>query len=326
MTARVVGATLALVLLVGLLAPVLAVPADAAVAQHDYTLVDSSRPTPCTGAPDRTLHVSVFVPDGTGPFPVMLVAPGSGASQRPVARADAAAFAARGYVGVAVPFPCTNAPGETTLDPVVALDIYRQAADVSFVLDELLAKSATPADELFGVLDADRIGLTGTSSGGVTGLLFFNTCCTDARVDAIVVSHAFALPTGPELPVDGTYDWSRSIALYLWAACDDIVTPFDAAYDAFLHASPPKFFFQSVGAHSATVEYPGGTYDAFVDRYVAGDPSPELLATLVAAGDDPSYAYDVGRVSKLVVPPCHPGVAATPEGDVVEVLSPTLTG
>ena len=184
----------------GLLAPVLASPAHAAIVQHDYTLVDSSRPTPCTGAPDRTLHVSVFVPDGTGPFPVMLVAPGSGASERPIARADAAAFAARGYVGVAVPFPCTNAPGETTLDPVVALDIYRQPADVSFVLDELLTKSATPADELFGLLDADRIGLTGTSSGGVTGLLFFNTCCTDTRIDAIVVSHAFAIPTGPDAP------------------------------------------------------------------------------------------------------------------------------
>ena len=325
MTGRVVGATLALVLFVALLAPGLASPADAAVVQHDYTLVDVSRPTPCTGVPDRTLHVSVFVPDGTGPFPVMLVAPGSGASQRPIARADAAAFAARGYVGVAVPFPCTNAPGETTLDPVVALDIYRQPADVSFVLDELLAKSVTPTDELFGLLDADHIGLTGTSSGGVTGLLFFNTCCTDTRIDAIVVSHAFAIPTGPALPVDGTYDWSRPIALYLWAACDDIVTPFDAAYDAFLRASPPKFFFQSVGAHSATVVYPDGTYDAFVDRYVAGDPSPALLATLLAAGDDPSYAYDVDRVSKLAVPPCHPDTAATPEDDVVELL-PRLTG
>jgi hypothetical protein len=267
----------------------------------------------------------MFVPDGGGPFPVMVVAPGSGASQRAVARADAAAFAARGYVGVAVPFPCTNAPGETTLDPVVALDIYRQPGDVSFVLDELLTQSATPSNELFGLLDADRIGFTGTSSGGVTGLLFFNTCCTDARIDAIVVSKAFAIPTAPGLPVDGTYDWSQSIPLYLWAACDDVVTPFDLAYDAFLHASPPKFFFQSTGAHSEVVVYPAGTYDAFVDRYVAGDQSPAPLATLLAAAADASFAFDVGGASRVEVPPCHPVPDATPSDEVVETR-PRLTG
>jgi hypothetical protein len=196
---------------------------------------------------------------------------------------------------------------------------------VSFVLDELLTKSATPSDELFGLLDADRIGFTGTSSGGVTGLLFFNTCCTDARIDAIVVSKAFAIPTAPGLPVDGTYDWSRSIPLYLWAACDDVVTPFDLAYDAFLHASPPKFFFQSTGAHSEVVVYPAGTYDAFVDRYVAGDPSPAFLATLLAAAVDPSFAFDVGGASRVEVPPCHPVPDATPSDEVVETR-PRLTG
>jgi dienelactone hydrolase len=314
----VVAATLGVQLVVA--------PVGGAIVQHDLTLVDASRPTPCTGAPDRTLQVSVFVPDGAGPFPVVLVAPGSGASQRAVARADAAAFASRGYVGVAIPFPCTNAPGQSTTDLVVALDVYRQPADVSFVLDQLLARNADPSDDLFGLLDPARIGFTGTSSGGVTGLLFFNTCCTDARIRAMVVSKAFALPTAPGLPVDGTYDWSRPVPLYLWAACDDVVTPFDLAYDAFLQASPPKFFFQDLtGAHDTPVVFPPGTHDAFVDRYVAGDPSPALLATLLGAATDPSYAFAVGDASRTTVPPCRPEPAPLTEPDVVEIV-PALTG
>jgi hypothetical protein len=139
------------------------------------------------------------------------------------------------------------------------------------------------------------------------------------------VSKAFAIPTGPAVPVDGVYDWSQPVPLYLWAACDDIVTPFDLAYDAFQHPSPPKFFFQSTGAHGEVVLYPDGTDDAFVDRYVAGDQSPVLLETLLGAAADPGFAFDVGRVSRLTVPPCHPAPGAVPSVDVVEVV-PALTG
>jgi hypothetical protein len=336
MIRRVLGvlAALVAVVVVAVIAPLLidAPRLDAAV-QHTYVLVDAARPTPCKGVADRTLHVTVVVPDGAGPFPVMLVGPGSGASQRAVAVADAAAFAQRGYVGVAVPFPCTNAPGETTLDPDVALDVYRQPADVSFVLTQLLAKSATPNDELSGLLDPDRIGYTGTSSGGVTGLLFFNTCCTDDRIGAVVASKAFAIPTGPGLPADGEYDWSRSIPLYLWAACNDVVTPFGPAYDAFLAASPPKFFFQdATGTHASPVVFPDGTHEAFVDRYVAGDQSPALLDVLLAAADDPHFAFDVGRAGRrLAVPACggaarEPGAGAAADGDAVIEVTPGFTG
>src|SRR3954451_8141465 len=80
-----------------------------ATATLPYTFVDSTRSTPCTGATDRTLKVTVVTPEVPGPSPVVLVGPGSGASQRAVAKADAAALAARGYVGVALDFPCTNA-------------------------------------------------------------------------------------------------------------------------------------------------------------------------------------------------------------------------
>jgi hypothetical protein len=279
---------------------------------HDLVFVDSTRPTPCTGAPDRTLDVSVFVPDSAEgahrarPFPVMLVGPGSGEGEREVARADAAAFAARGYVGVAIAFPATNAPGLHTSDLQVALDVYHQPADVRFVLTSLLAQSASPGHALFGLLDPERVGYVGTSSGGVTGFMFFNTSCADARIRAVVAIKAFPIPTAPGLPVSGEYDWSRSIPLYVWSACHDVVTPFAPAYDAFLTASPPKFFFQdAAGSHTTPPVFPAGTYDAFVDRYVAGDPSPALLATLTDAANDPHFAFDAGRAgARLMVPPC----------------------
>ncbi len=52
----------------------------------------------------------------------------------------------------------------------------------------------------------------GTSSGAITGLLFFNTCCTDARIGAVEVIKGFPPPTTTGFPLTGEYDWSRPIA------------------------------------------------------------------------------------------------------------------
>lgn len=279
-----------------------------ATTRRTYTFVDTSRATPCIDAPDRTLPVTVFYPSTGSSFPVVLVGPGSGASQRAVARDDAEAFAARGYLAVALSFPCTNLPGLSTTDPQVALDIYSQPGDVSFVLSSLLAKSSTIADRLFGLLDPARVGYTGTSSGAVTGLLLFNTCCADPRIDAIVAAKGFPLPTGAGLPVPGTYDWALPVALYQWGACFDDVTPYEPAYAAFRAANPPKLFMQdATGNHSTPVTFPPGTYEAFFDRYVALDPSPVLVETLVGAGSDPHYAYDLavpGIDPRVTLPAC----------------------
>lgn len=291
----VAGLALVVALLLGGAEPVGSVaepPLETTV--ESYTFVDTSRATPCSAAAERTLKVTVALPSAGETFPVIVVGPGSGASQRAVARADAQELAGRGYLAVAMEFPCTNAPGLTTLDPLVALDIYRQPADVSFVLTRLLEKGETPGDELEARLDPERIGYIGTSSGAVTGLLFFNNCCADARVRAVVAVKGFAVPTGAGLPVEGDYDWSRAISLLMWSACNDVVTPFALARDTYTQAAPPKFFVQDpTGDHSTPVTFPPGTFDAFLDRYIAGDTAPEQLATLVAAAG-PTFAYDLG--------------------------------
>ena len=288
--------------LVAVTAPVLAAHAtavaqtsQAAPATSSYTFVDSTRSTPCTGATDRALNVTVVTPGNTEPSPVVLVGPGSGASQRAVAKTDAAALAARGYVGVALDFPCTNAPGFSTTDPAVALDVYHQPADVSFVLTSLLSLSAAPGNVLSGLLDPTRVGLVGTSSGAVTGLLFFNTCCTDGRIRAMEIIKGFPLPTAAGLPVTGVYDWSRPIATYFWSGCLDVVTPHDATASAFAQLGPPKAFVTDpTGTHDTAPVFPDGTPEAFLDRFVAGNTAAATAAPFLAAGDDPYFAYDLG--------------------------------
>jgi dienelactone hydrolase len=306
-------------------------PTESAITTTTSTFVDTTRPTPCTGAPDRTLHVTVSTPGVPGPSPVVLVGPGSGASQRAVARADAAALAARGYVGVALDFPCTNAPGFSTTDPVVALDVYHQPADVSFVLTNLLALDATPGDPLFGLLDPDRVGMVGTSSGAVTALLFFNTCCTDARIHAVESVKGVPLPTPPGFPVSGDYDWTRPIATYLWNGCADPVIPYGRAADAYAVLPAPKAFVTDpVGTHETVPVFPPGTVDAFLDRFVAGDTSAPTLAPFLAAASDPYFAYDLGArtAPKVAEAGCASPPAPMPAPEVTSgvVVAPSFPG
>jgi hypothetical protein len=300
-----------------------AAQSPAASATSSFTFVDSTRSTPCTGAADRTLNVTVVTPGTTEPSPVVLVGPGSGASQRAVAKTDAAALATRGYVGVALDFPCTNAPGFSTTDPTVALDIYHQPADVSFVLTNVLSLSAAPGNPLSGLLDAARVGLVGTSSGALTGLLFFNSCCTDGRIRAMQIVKGFPPPTAAGLPVTGVYDWSRPIATYFWSGCLDVVTPHDAAASAFAHLGPPKVFVTDpTGTHDTAPIFPDGTTEAFLDRFVAGDTSAATAAPFLAANDDPYFAYDLGD---SIEPHAATSACAVPATAPIP-LAPSFTG
>ncbi|MFI5046281.1 MAG: hypothetical protein ACHQIG_04385 [Acidimicrobiia bacterium] len=235
-----------------------------------------------------------------------------------MAKADAAALAARGYVGVALDFPCTNAPGYSTTDPIVALDIYNQPADVSFVLTNLLSLSASPDNALSGLLDPGRVGLVGTSSGAITGLLFFNTCCTDTRIRAMEIVKGFPPPTTPGFPMTGIYDWSRPIATYFWSGCLDIVTAYDSAASAYAQLGSPKAFVTDPnGSHDTPPAFPDGTADAFLDRYVAGDTSPATVAPFLAADSDPYFAYDLGDSI-----PAHPPTAGCAPRETVPVPEP----
>ena len=89
-----------------------------------------------------------------------------------------------GYVVISADFPHTgwNSPGGPNLS-----DVANQPADVSFLLDTVLAWSSDGSHRLHGYVDAQRIGATGVSLGGMTTtLLSFHRTLRDSRIKAAV--------------------------------------------------------------------------------------------------------------------------------------------
>ncbi len=96
-------------------------------------------------------------------------------------------LASHGFV-VAAP----DHAGNTALDllnPGTPFQTRDRPLDVSFVIDEMLARSANPADSLSGRISRWRIGVTGHSFGGFTALAVasgFEDVPPDPRVRVIV--------------------------------------------------------------------------------------------------------------------------------------------
>ncbi len=197
------------------------------------TFVDISRATAAHGevaeAPARTLETTLVYPaaggaggvassnapvDQTGaPYPLIVLSHGLGGSVShllPLAEV----WAARGYV-VALPrFPLTNS---STPGGPVAQDVQNQPADVSFVIDELLARSNLAGSRLHNTVNGGKIAAGGHSNGGITTYgLAANSCCRDPRIDAALVLSGVTSPFAggdyrlseapPILIVHGVYD------------------------------------------------------------------------------------------------------------------------
>ena len=154
------------------------------VASFEEAFVDSSRPTDANGdyagAPERTLDGKVWYPQGeTGAVPLIVYSHGF-TSSREGGAYIAEHLASHGYVVVAVNYPLTNmnAPGGPNVK-----DVVNQPADVSFLIDTLLARSASSDNALSGLIDADRVGVTGISLGGLTSTLAaFHPEWADSRI------------------------------------------------------------------------------------------------------------------------------------------------
>ncbi|MFI9643641.1 alpha/beta hydrolase family protein [Micromonospora sp. NPDC051925] len=143
----------------------------------------------------------------TGRFPV--VAFSHGLNGRPADyQALLTRWAAAGFVVAAPAFPHTGKGSDGNV-----LDVLNQPADVSYVLDKVLALETKAGDPLRGRLATDRVAAAGHSAGGATTIGLFTTW-RDKRLAAGVVfagtglgvGTAFAGAAAPQLIVHGQAD------------------------------------------------------------------------------------------------------------------------
>lgn len=263
------------------------------------TLVDDSRPTddPEGGrsASTRTLVTDLYVPDGEGPFPLIVHAHGFDGQAGKYTEL-LTSWAEAGYVVAAPTFPLTNDRDDP---PSVFGDYVNQPADVGFVVDEVVRLSSGDHPTLGGRLDEERIAVSGHSLGGITtyGLLY-NDCCRegwDDRIDAVAVMSS--------LPIDfeGSYEFEGT-PLLLILSTDDPTIPYEGAVGAYDEVADSKHLLtlESVD-HSEQYEDTASPHDevvedatiAFWDTYLLDDPdTADRLATAADASETASLTAD----------------------------------
>jgi predicted dienelactone hydrolase len=158
-------------------------PGPYRVLTEEFTMVDASR--------SRTLNASIWRP-GESPEaqPLVVYSHGFMSSREEVTHL-AEHLASHGYSLVAVDFPLTS---YKAFGPLKASDVVNQPGDLSFVIDQLLARNNEPTDPLFGTIDPQRIAALGYSLGGLTTLLIaFHGELGDPRIK---IAAAIAAPSG----------------------------------------------------------------------------------------------------------------------------------
>src|SRR3954452_18017469 len=167
----------------------------------------------------RPLPTTVYVPESGTSVPLIVFGHGFWGHPRKFTRLFAR-WVEAGYVVAAPAFPHTN---DENPPPYLRDDVANQPADVSFVLDELLAR---------GLGDGDRVGVGGYSIGASTALAVgLHPRYADARLRAVVAvagglfhHSAFARETLRALPlllVHGSDDKGYAEALELYEAAQE---------------------------------------------------------------------------------------------------------
>jgi predicted dienelactone hydrolase len=186
------------------------------VGQADFIFVDESRPTGenrgVAGKPERTFPTTIWYPQDTDAGHPLIVHSHGILSNRAEMPYLTETLASYGYVVVAADYPLSSGATE---GGATGTDVVNQPADVSFLIDSVLALSADekPFD---GNIDQDRIGLSGYSLGGLTtNLTTYHVRLRDPRVSAALTiaglsamfsPQFFATTDIPYLAIAGTAD------------------------------------------------------------------------------------------------------------------------
>ena len=256
-------------------------------------LVDTSRALAPNGefpgAPERALTVEVWYPATAsnapetrdaqvsgGPYPLIIFAHGFTAS-RGQSPSYTQHLASHGYIVASPDFPGSNggAPGGPRIRAVID-----QPGDVSFVIDEMLRRNDEVDGQFAGAIDAELIGMSGHSLGGLTTMMTVFGSMRDERIDAAVPIS----PVGCFLP-DG-FGAEVTTPLMVVGGSEELIVGPVSIRRAYEVAQAPKYYVELGGADHikfADVDINdrdvGGT--DIVSR-IAGD---NLIADAVAIGE-----------------------------------------
>ncbi|HWD11061.1 MAG TPA: hypothetical protein VG366_04400 [Solirubrobacteraceae bacterium] len=240
---------------------------------------------PAQGAATGTDIAGAPAASAYGPFPLVVF--GHGFDVTPTLyRRLLESWARAGYVVAAPAFPRENADAPGGPDES---DLPNQPADMSFVITQLLAASATGGGPLSGLIDPHRIAVTGQSDGGDTALAAaYDPRFRDRRVGAAVIL------SGAEIPSEGSFTFPAGAPplLATQGTADTINTPGETEA-FFLAAQRPKYLLRLLGAGHLppySTEQPQlGIVErvttAFLDGYLKHRPS--ALARLSSLGAVP---------------------------------------
>ena len=188
------------------------------VAHQSISWTDASRPTMANhdfrGRGSRELKGRVWFPtDKEGaPYPLVIYSHGY-MSQHKEGEYILEFLATHGYVAVSVDFPLSNgsAPGGAVIS-----DIVNQPGDISFLIDQILARGKQTDNFPYDSVDHDRIAAIGLSLGGLsTELAAFDAKRRDPRIRAAISMAGpsqfltpafFADSTIPFMYIGGTAD------------------------------------------------------------------------------------------------------------------------
>ncbi len=220
-----------------------------------------------------------------GPYPLLIFGHGFAVTPTPYTRL-LRAWARAGYVVAAPVFPLenANAPGGPNES-----DLVNQPADMSFVITQLLLASSRANDPLHGLIDPNRVAVSGQSDGGETALaVAYDSHFRDGRVRAAVLLSGAELPNGLRFPA------LRPPLLATQGTADTVNPP--AITDSFFRVAPrPKVLLTLLGA----THFPPYSYEqpqlgiverttiAFLDHFLKKAP----LEPLTAAGNVPGIAH-----------------------------------
>jgi len=208
-------------------------------------------------------------PIADGSFPLIVYSHGSG-GQKFIASFMTEALATQGFIVIAA-----DHTGDTAIDRVTNTQAIpdqndlNRPADVSRMIDDMLARSKATGDVFSGRVDANRIGVVGHSYGGYTAVATTSGHTTplgsvtpDPRVKAIVAHAPYTLRLTPaELAAD-------KVPTMLIAGTKDITTP---------TATNAMVAFESItGPPVILAQITGAAHQSFTDVCTYLDQIPKL--------------------------------------------------